>query len=334
MQRRGLLLAALVLVTGFGSAHADITTGLVGRYPLDGNASDISGYANNGSFVGAVAAAADRFGNPSGACEFNGLNTYILIPNSASLSSPSTACTQAGWAYLTGVSSVGSGFNPLIMKSTDGANAFMYRMVTNPTYFGAAFNNWTTHLSAGQVTPLSEWHHFVTVFNGATIKFYYDGTLLSTQAMVMTITADARPLTIGADFSGVLEIFKGRIDDVRIYNRALTDADVVQLWAGGTTGVTSGSTPPISIGYSVPNPTGGESSVDFTLQSEQSIQLDVFDVAGRRVRSLESGTHPAGLNRSHWDGRRDDGGFAPSGVYFLRLSSREGTVTSRIVRLR
>ena len=95
MSRRILFLTVLGLLAGFGSAHADITTGLVGRYPLDGNAIDISGYANNGAFVGAVAAAADRFGNPSGACEFNGLNTYILIPNSASLSSPTTACASS-----------------------------------------------------------------------------------------------------------------------------------------------------------------------------------------------------------------------------------------------
>jgi hypothetical protein len=334
MPQRAWLLAVLLLGLTFGSAQADITTGLIARYPLDGDATDISGYGNNGSFVGPVVAAADRFGNPSGACAFNGSNTYITIPNSASLSSPTTACTQAGWVYLYGVSAVGSGFNPLLMKSTTGENAFMYRMITNPDYFGAAFNNWNTATSAGQVTPLNTWHHFVTVFNGATLKFYYDGSLVSTQAMVMTITPDARPLTIGADVPGVLEIFNGRIDDVRIYNRALTDADVVQLWAGGTTDVASGSTPGFYLGTSVPNPASGESRVEFRLESPQTIHLDVYDVAGRRVRMLESGARPAGQYWSSWDGRMDDGRQAPSGVYFFRLRADNRVTSSRIVRVR
>jgi Concanavalin A-like lectin/glucanases superfamily/FlgD Ig-like domain len=332
--RRALLLALLGLGIALGPAWADITTGLIAHYPFDGDATDASGNGNHGSLVGGMVATTDRFGNPNTAYEFNGLNSYILVPNSASLSSPSTACTQAGWVMLYGVSKVGSGFNPLIMKSADGANAFMYRMIANPTYIGAAFNNWNTATSGAQTTPLNEWHHVVTVFNSSTLKFYYDGTLVGTLPMVMTIAADTRPLTIGADVPGILEIFFGKIDDVRLYNRALTDADVLQLWAGGSTGVASRSTPPLTLGHSMPNPSGAESRVEFTLESEASVQLDVFDVAGRRVRGLESGVRPAGQNFASWDGHRDDGSLAPSGVYFFRLKSGDRVLTSRVVRVR
>jgi hypothetical protein len=306
---------------------------LIAHYPFDGNASDASGNANNGSLVGGIVSTTDRFGNPNSAYEFNGLNSYVSVPNSASLSSPSTACTQAGWVMLYGVSKVGSGFNPLIMKSLETTNAFMYRMVANPTYIGAAFNNWNTHMSGGQTTPLNEWHHVATVFNSSTLKIYYDGTLVATQPMVMTITADTRALTIGADVPGVLEIFFGKIDDVRIYNRALSDADVTQLWGGGSTDVASG-TPEFFLGYSIPNPASGESRVEFLLESPASIQLDVFDVAGRRVRNLESGVRPAGQNWASWDGRMNDGHQAPSGVYFFRLQSGGRVLTSRVVRVR
>ena len=235
---------------------------------------------------------------------------------------------------LFGVSQVGSGFNPLLMKSADGSNAFMYRMIANPTYMGAAFNNWGTATSCGQAVPLNEWHHVATVFNGSTLKCYYDGALIGTLPMVMTITADTRPLTIGADVPGILEIFYGKIDDVCIFNRALTDADIVQLWAGGTTDVASGATPAFSLGYSVPNPTSGDSRVEFTLESPASIRLDVFDVAGRRVRNVESGVRPAGENWAGWDGRMDNGHEAPSGVYFFRLQSGSQVLTRRMVRVR
>ena len=334
MLRRGLLLTLLGLGLGFGSAHADITTGLIARYPMDGNADDISGNGNNGALIGGMVSTTDRFGNPTSAYEFNGLTSYISVPNSATLSSPTTECTQAGWVMLYGVSKVGSGFNPLTMKSTEGSNAFMYRMIANPTYMGAAFNNWGTATSCGQATPLNEWHHVATVFNGSTLKCYYDGALVGTLPMVMTITPDARPLTIGADVPGVLEIFFGKIDDVCIYSRALTDADILQLWAGGSTGVGSGAAPGFALGNSVPNPASGESRVAFVLESPASIQLDVFDVAGRRVRNLESGTRSAGQHWASWDGRMDNGRQAPSGVYFFRLQSGSRELTTRMVLMR
>ncbi len=334
MFRRLVLLTVLTLIAGFRPAQADITTGLIARYPFDGNANDISGNNNHGSLVGAVASTTDRFGLPDRAYAFNGLNTYVLVPASASLNSPTTACTQAGWTLQSGVSSVGSGFNPLLMKSNSGENAFMYRMITNPTYVGAAFNNWNTAQSAGQATPLNEWHHFATVFNGATVRYYYDGAYIGSQPMVMTITPDNRPLTIGADVPGILEIFNGKIDDVSIYSRALTDEDIVELYNQATPTAVSQSTPPFSLGYSVPNPSGGESSVEFTLDSEQFVQLDVFDVAGRRVRVMESGVRSAGVHRATWDGRRDNGSHTPSGVYFFRLHSGNHVLTSRIVRVR
>ena len=88
------------------------------------------------------------------------------------------------------------------------------------------------------------------------------------------------------------------------------------------------------MGYSVPNPANGESSVDYTLEVSQEVQIDVFDVAGRRVRNLESGVRPAGQNWVSWDGRMDDGHQAPSGVYFFRLQSGGAALTSRVVRVR
>jgi hypothetical protein len=334
MFRRLVLLSFLTLLSGLHAAHADITTGLIARYPFDGNANDISGNSNNGSLVGAVASTTDRFGLPNRAYSFNGSNTYVLVPASISLNSPTTACTQAGWAYQYGVSTVGSGFNPLIMKSNTSENAFMYRMITNPDYVGAAFNNWNTAQSAGQTTVLNTWHHFATVFNGATVKYYRDGVYLGSQPMVMTITADNRPLTIGADVPGVLEIFNGKIDDVCIYNRALSDSDILELYDQATPTAVSGAALPFKLGYSSPNPSSGVSSVEFVLDSEQVVQLDVFDVAGRRVRSLESGLRTAGAHRVTWDGRRDNGNSSPSGVYFFRLKSGNHVLTSRVVRVR
>lgn len=336
MPQRSWLLAVLLLGLAVGSAHADITTGLVARYRMDGNANDTSGNGNHGTIVGSLVSTTDRFGNPNSAYEFDGTSTYISVPNSASLSSPSTACTQAAWIMLYGNSKVGTTtFAPITMKSVDATNAFMYRMyVETPTGIGASFNNWTIGGLTTGVFPPTEWHHVATVFNGSSLKYYRDGVLVSTTALALTITADARPLTIGADFPGTQEYFWGKMDDVRIYNRALTDNDMLELSSSGPTAVSSGSTPGFYLGTSVPNPSNGESRVEFRIESPQAIHLDVYDVAGRRVRMLESGARPAGQYWSNWDGRMDDGHQAPSGVYFFRLQAGKLVTSSRIVRVR
>jgi hypothetical protein len=315
-------------------AVADITTGLIARYTFDGNANDVSGNNNHGSLVGPVALTTDRFGIANRAYAFNGINTYVLVPASPSLNSPTTECTQAGWVYIAGTSLVGAPFNPLLMKSTEAANAFMYRMITNTEYVGAAFNNWDTARSAGHNTAPDTWHHFATVFNGTNIRYYRDGVHIGTQALALTIATDNRPLTIGADTPGYLEVFNGRIDDVTIFNRALSDADIVELCEQATPTAVAGSTPPFTLGMSVPNPMGAESKVEFTLASEQTVEVDIFDVAGRRVRTIETGRRVTGRHVAVWDGRSDDGRETPSGLYFLRLKAGQHMQTTRIVRVR
>jgi hypothetical protein len=331
---RRLALIIAVLALGSGTARADITTGLIARYPFDGNANDVSGNANHGTLVGGVALTTDRFGGPNRAYSFNGTSSYISVPASASLNSPTTACTQAAWVYLYGTSLVGSGFNPLIMKSLTSENAFMYRMIANPDYIGAAFNNWNTAMSAAQTTPLNTWHHVATVFNGSTVRYFYDGAYVGSQPMVMTITADNRPLTIGADTPGIFEIFNGKIDDVCIYNRALSDADILQLKNQTTVSAVSGMTPRLTIGRVFPNPSSDQSRLDYTLANAGHVDIAVYDVAGRRVRSLDAGLREAGQHAVSWDGRLDRGIESPSGVYFIRIKAGTQSMTARVVRMR
>jgi hypothetical protein len=64
------------------------------------------------------------------------------------------------------------------------------------------------------------------------------------------------------------------------------------------------------------------------------VTLDVFDVRGRRVRTLVSQALPAGFHPARWDGRTSQGRDAASGVYFLRLRAGGATDVRRVVRLR
>jgi hypothetical protein len=78
----------------------------------------------------------------------------------------------------------------------------------------------------------------------------------------------------------------------------------------------------------------GAASIHFGLARAAEIRLDLFDVRGRRVRSLAMGRFGAGAHVASWDGRDDTGALASSGMFFVRLAVAQDTYTTRLVHFR
>ena len=84
-----------------------------------------------------------------------------------------------------------------------------------------------------------------------------------------------------------------------------------------------------------PNPFGRETTVAYTLGKRQEVTLEVYDVLGRRVRTLVEGTEQrAGLHRLRWEGENRYGSPVGSGVYFLRIRAEGFTATRKMVLVR
>lgn len=83
-----------------------------------------------------------------------------------------------------------------------------------------------------------------------------------------------------------------------------------------------------------PNPFSRQTALRFGLGRTEDHSLAVYDVSGRKVRTLSSGLAPAGTSVATWDGRDEGGKPVPSGVYFVRLTSRAGERIERAVVLR
>jgi hypothetical protein len=83
-----------------------------------------------------------------------------------------------------------------------------------------------------------------------------------------------------------------------------------------------------------PNPFRSSVTVTYALARATTVDLSVYDVAGRRVRRLHSGRRPAGEAAALWDGRDETDGAVGPGIYFVRLRTPEGEVTGKTVRLR
>jgi serine protease AprX len=83
-----------------------------------------------------------------------------------------------------------------------------------------------------------------------------------------------------------------------------------------------------------PNPFHAATELGYALAADADVRLEVFDLAGRRVRTLEAGRARAGDHRAAWDGRDDAGAALPAGVYLARLQRGGVSQTLRVMRLR
>jgi hypothetical protein len=87
----------------------------------------------------------------------------------------------------------------------------------------------------------------------------------------------------------------------------------------------------VRVGSPVPSPTSDGQVITLSLAARDRITLEVVDVAGRRIRTIQDGDLDAGTHRLWWDGRMDNGARAPSGIYWYRARWTGGAETERIV---
>lgn len=115
---------------------------------------------------------------------------------------------------------------------------------------------------------------------------------------------------------------------------ATVDMGPFEYGAGSVTGIPGDGGDAAGVPLRVwPNPARSGSHIAFTLAEAGPVRVDVFDVAGRAVRTLLEGQLDAGDHQISWEGRDDRGVAVPSGVYFLRVLSSDGERHSRVLRL-
>jgi hypothetical protein len=233
-----LVVTVLCLAFCAGDGWADLSAGLVAQYDFSGNADDVSGNGHNGSVHGAILTA-DRFGNPGSAYSFDGFDDYIEIANTGGAFNLTSAWTIAAWCEpLTSVPSSTSG--PVIWKTAVNGRNF--------DTFGLAWQSgdrWILKLERASddedigvfssVFATGRWYHLAGTYDGRYLSLYIDGVLnaILDAGSVVAYTGPA-PLMIGSTLNtdhGDRGVFEGFIDDVRIYNRALSAADIGELYA-------------------------------------------------------------------------------------------------------
>jgi len=224
-----IYVTSLVLVlnlVGISTAQ-DLTAGLVGWWTFDEGsgtvAADSSGNGNNGTLHGPVEWTTE--GKIGGAMAFTGPYNYVLVPSAPSLN-PTDAITIAAW-----VNPSWTGNNRILQKSTEGSDN-QYRLLKE------GGNNIRVHLPpaanfevTGYIPPIGEWTHLVATYDGSMIKVYFNGTVVGETAFSDKLATSDGPLFIGNKHSTAPagDEFNGMLDDVRIYNRALSVSEINKL---------------------------------------------------------------------------------------------------------
>ncbi|HUA66530.1 MAG TPA: LamG-like jellyroll fold domain-containing protein [Alphaproteobacteria bacterium] len=204
VQARGQT-AGLVAVYGFNEASGTIAT-------------DASGNGNNGTISGATRTPSGKYG---GALVFNGTNAVVTINSSATLQL-STAMTLEAWVNP---SVVDSTWRDVIYKGQD--NYYLEGTSGNGKVpaIGGTFGGSDTVLDGTGGLPTNTWSYLAATYDGITTRLYVNGVQVASQAQTGPIATSTNPLQIGGDsFYG--QFFQGIIDEVRIYDVALTAAQI------------------------------------------------------------------------------------------------------------
>ena len=272
--KAAVVIVSLALSLAHTHAQSWLTNGLVAYYPLDTNANDASGNGNNGIINGATSTT-DRFNRANSAYYFDG-NSWITMPQTRLLDGANNA-TISVWVVIK------SGTSGEILAAGDG------RALLDPVHLHFApqnadamrFQNTTLgnvpnafigdNLSGQTLTNFTAdtWHQIIVVLSTnnplGMLTVYVDGVVNAVQigsddgTPFTRIAYDVNmPFLIGAItfFNGPGEFWTGKIDDIRIYNRALSPYEVAQLYAiesprtaNGTASLAGGFVVGVSINF-------------------------------------------------------------------------------------
>jgi hypothetical protein len=301
----GILFIGFTIVAKAQTPSYVPTNALLAWFPFDNNSSDVSGNNNNGANNN-VTFISDRNGNPNAAGSFNGINAWLEVASPSFTFAHTDSFTYSVWVNK----DVQPAAGVFLMVGSNAAGNFISILQgPNNTQFGTNKQQsawiWTTCPHT-----LNVWDHYVATYNAGIMRLYRNGTFESTTTFTHTnVTAANLPLYIGRGVGGAY--FKGAIDDVGIWGRALSDTEINNLYNSTVTTLRSESeekayslTPNLASDFLQLNAKGLiKNSIPYTIndtkgavvmQGNISVSSQTFD-----IKNLSKGIYFMMLNDEH-----------------------------------
>jgi hypothetical protein len=322
-------------------AQTNPDSGMVAFWPFTGNPSDSSGFHRNAVIFGATLCP-DRFGTPDRAYYFNGTNAYMTVPDDTVWPFGKRSFTIALWIRFDVVritypigQSEGTSNQRKWLFWYSASNEFVFHH--NGTAIGSRFPIYQYRW----FPVASRWYHISCTRLDSLYSLYVNGVFYAAGTEGDTLPNVSTVLEIGrVQGQGYLQ---GALDNIRFYNRALSSADIRELYRRE-------SLPPSSVdlvdrlmpsGFALfqnyPNPFNPETKIKFQIPTSSDVVLQVFDVLGREVKTLVNERLQPGSYETTFDGKD-----LSSGVYLYRLqagsawtgSARRFVETKKLLLLR
>jgi fibronectin type 3 domain-containing protein len=204
--------------------------GLVAAYGFDEGAgtaaADASGSGNGGTVVGP----GWTIGKFGAALSFDGVNDWVTVADANSLDL-TTGITLEAWVFPT---ALGTQWRTTIFKEQSGNYAYAaYANTGTSRPSGNAVTGGVDHdLRGSAQLPLNTWAHLATTYDGSNLRLYVNAAQVGSQAASGPITTSTGALRIGGNNIWP-EWFQGRIDEIRVYNRALSATEIQTDMATG-----------------------------------------------------------------------------------------------------
>jgi len=315
MKSKFFILVLLLSMGSFTKAQINLDSGLVACYPFTGNAMDSSGNGNHGTVNGAVLAM-DRFGNPNSAYSFDGINDFIEITNSVipskeiSISFWSKANQfKSHWVFMLVPNNQSDRMSVVVNYSHNGDTAIFWD-----------FGNLSGNGRLGDF-PLpsfvSDWEHYVCIASQSkdSMIIYRDGVLQKGVNYSDIVNDTSRTLRIGSGDN--IGYFNGLIDDIRIYNRALTIAEMQALYNGVSCSQITGIDQPEKTHTTImvfPNPSNKIITLEFKNENREQHTLSIYNAKGQLVKEIDNiTTGQIKINREDIN----------NGIYFFHLKNEK-----------
>ena len=210
-----------------------LKNGLIAFYPFNGNANDESGNLREGVTF-EVIDSSDRFGNKKSAYFFNGLNSYIEIPDFSDIELGGGMFSISVWVNILninptfGTKIISKALNGLVISNFDNGSS---GLPNSNTKFGVGWDTYGKNSGIyPDILPKTSWNHIVCIKNTNGYDYYINNKkfMLPYNRDNLTKQDFDSPLIFGRN-PLVINFFQGYLDDIRIYNRALTQEEITFL---------------------------------------------------------------------------------------------------------
>jgi hypothetical protein len=226
------------------TAQSTLLNGLKAYYPCSGNMQDSSGFAHHGTLMNGATFTTDMSGNANSALLLDGIDDYVDIVSSANLRPANFPMTICAWMKPSStLSSTGIIFANTAMQTQYGGQWLQVNTIipdeASASYGIATSNTGPSSRKTKRIEGIvcnDKWHFIAAVFNGVNditlivdckeYPSYYDGTLSGGFTYPAALKAVIGRVEL---LSQMPEYFKGAIDEVRFYDRALTTSELMLL---------------------------------------------------------------------------------------------------------